>query len=178
MIKHHYYFKILEFSIANYYSLQDFHLLLQIVIPLQYFAMNLVFLQRKPPPQKNLISVPKYPIATVWSSKNLSLTFIQKYPVYCPKNILSTLSNPTHWNPNSTLVTEFTLPVEDKKEAFNINGGDIDSWEESLQRRGYYLYWASRSGFVWGWPYLQGIIRMSGMHEFLSKNLGVPSASH
>ena len=48
-----------------------------------------------------------------------------------------TLSNPTRRNPNSALATKFTLPAEDNKEVFSINGGNIERWEESLQRRGY-----------------------------------------
>jgi hypothetical protein len=97
MIKHHYYFKILEFSAANCYSLQDFCLLLQIAILLHYFATNLVFLQRNPPPQKILVSIPKYPIATVWSSKGCP------WPSF--KNTSSIVLNPSCL-PYQTLLIE------------------------------------------------------------------------
>lgn len=150
--------------------------------PLQYFAINLVFLQQNPPPQNSwsmfLRSCSSISNCHKLVIQRLSLAFIRKYLVYYPKPILSTLSNPTRWNPNSALATEFAQPAKDKKEVYSINGGNIRSWQESLQRRGYNSYWASRFGFVWGWPYLQGIFRTSRLHEFLSKNLGVQSASH
>lgn len=156
MIKHHYFFKLLELSIANYFLLQD--LCLQIVTRCS-ISLRTWFFYNESPRHKNSWSLFFKPCCLVSNCHNLiiqrlSLAFIQKYHVYCPKPILSTLSNPTYWNSNSALATEFTLPTEDIKEAFTINGGNIESWEESLQRRGYYPYWASRSGSVWGWPYL------------------------
>ena len=102
MIKHHYYFKILEFSVANCYSLQYFCLLLQISIPLHYFTMNLVFLQRKPSPQKN----PDLCFLTVFLIIQLPQF---GHPKGCPwpsfKNTLSTVLNPSCL-PYQTLLVE------------------------------------------------------------------------